>query len=189
MAEFDVAKALRWARFGPRSQLSRRPDADLPFVGSAVAPGAALLLDTCIYIHQMQGRLPAAVERLVELRQTNHSTVAIQELMHTLGVLDPEDRRTPSVISSIETLIAAMPDHRVFAPDADVFGRAAILSGTLCRLQGYAKDDRHKAHQDCVLFLQAQKLGFTVLTANIGEFDYMLQLIPSGRVLLYRTNS
>lgn len=189
MAEFDVAKALRWARFDPRVQLSRRLDADLPFVGSAVSPGAALLLDTGVYVHQMQGRLPLAVEKLVELRQTNHSTVAIQELMHTVGVLNPDDRRTPSVISAVETLIAAMPDHRVFAPDADVLGRAAILSGTLCRLQGYARDDRHKAHQDCVLFLQAQKLGFTVLTANIAEFDYLLQLIPSGRALLYRTDS
>jgi len=36
------------------------------------------------------------------------------------------------------------------------------------------------------LFLQAQKLGFTVLTANIVDFDILLQLLPAGRVLLYR---
>lgn len=36
------------------------------------------------------------------------------------------------------------------------------------------------------LFLQAQKLGFTVLTANIADFDYLLQLVPTGRVLFYR---
>ena len=28
--------------------------------------------------------------------------------------------------------------------------------------------------------MQAQKLGFTVLTANIGDYDYLLQLIPAG---------
>jgi len=33
------------------------------------------------------------------------------------------------------------------------------------------------------LFLQAQKLGLTVPTANIAEFDYLLQLVPAGRVL------
>jgi hypothetical protein len=38
-----------------------------------------------------------------------------------------------------------------------------------------------------VLFLQAQKLGFTVLTANIADFDILLQLIPTGRALLYRS--
>jgi hypothetical protein len=35
--------------------------------------------------------------------------------------------------------------------------------------------------------LQAQKLGCTVLTANISDYDYLLQLIPAGRVLFYRT--
>jgi hypothetical protein len=40
--------------------------------------------------------------------------------------------------------------------------------------------------QDSVLFLQAQKLGFSALTANVAGFDYLLQLIPAGRVLFYR---
>jgi hypothetical protein len=42
------------------------------------------------------------------------------------------------------------------------------------------------ALQDCVLFLQAQKLGLVVLTANVGDYDILLQLIPTGRVLFYR---
>ncbi|HEY1214672.1 MAG TPA: hypothetical protein VGE93_13665 [Bryobacteraceae bacterium] len=189
MAKFDVGAALRWARFDPGAPLTRRRDSALPFVGAAALPGSPLLLDTGVYIHQMQGRAPTVVEDLVGLRQINHSTVAIQELMHAVGVRDPRDARTPAAISSIEKQISAMPDHRILAPDAEVLGRAAILSGMLCRLQGYAKDDRHKAHQDCVLFLQAQKLGFAVLTANIVEFDYLLQLLPRGRVLFYRTNS
>lgn len=38
-----------------------------------------------------------------------------------------------------------------------------------------------------MLFLQAQKLDLTVLTRNIADFDCLLQLIPAGRVLFYRT--
>jgi hypothetical protein len=79
-----------------------------------------------------------------------------------------------------------MPAHRTFVPDADVLGRAALLSGMLGRLQSYANDRKLRASHDCVLFLQAQKLGFTVLTANIVDFDILLQLLPAGRVLLYR---
>jgi hypothetical protein len=45
-----------------------------------------------------------------------------------------------------------------------------------CRLDG----------QDCVLFLQAQKLGLVVLTANVSDYDILLQLIPTGRALFYR---
>lgn len=71
-------------------------------------------------------------------------------------------------------------------PDIDVLSRAALLAGMLSRLQGYAADARLKAQQDCVLFLQAMKLGLTVLTANVREFDILTQLLPQGRVLFYR---
>ena len=59
----------------------------------------------------------------------------------------------------------ATPPHRVFAPDTEVLGRTALLSGILCRLQGYEKDGKLRSLQDCVLFLQAQKLSPVVLTA------------------------
>ncbi|KRQ98116.1 hypothetical protein CP49_30260 [Bradyrhizobium valentinum] len=44
-----------------------------------------------------------------------------------------------------------------------------------------------RALQDCVLFLQAQKLGLVVLTANVSDHDILFQLIPTGRVLFYRS--
>jgi len=61
--------------------------------------------------------------------------------------------------------------------------RNASRAGMLCRLQGYVRDATFKALQDAPLFLQAQKLGLTVPTANIAEFDYLLQLVPAGRLL------
>ena len=187
MPGFDIDAALRWARFDPSRTLARRNDPELPFASAEELAGQALLLDTCVYIDQMQGRAPDLVEQLIDTRHVNHSTVAIQELMHTVGRLRPEDSRTASVVGAVRTQIAAMPDHRVFTPDADVLGRAALLAGMLCRLQGYVQDARFKALQDCTLFLQAQKLGFTVLTRNIVEFDFLLQLVPTGRALFYRT--
>ena len=188
MAGFDFAGAVRWARFDPGRTLARREDAALPFATIEELTGQPLLLDTCVYIDEMQGRAPDLVEKLIETRQINHSSVAIQELMHTVGVLNPADRRTPGAVAEIRSQIEAMPDHRVFAPDSDVLGRAALLAGMLSRLQGYARDARFKALQDCTLFLHAHKLGFTVLTANIAEFDLLLQLIPAGRALLYRAD-
>lgn len=186
MPAFDIDGAIRWARFDPRRILARRPDSALPFAQEEELAGQSLLLDTCVYIDQMQGRAPPLVEQLVTTRHVNHSSVAIQELVHTIGVLRPDDARTAAVVSAVRTQVAAMPDHRVFTPDADVLGKAAMLSGILCRLQGYARDARFKALQDCTLFLQAQKLGLTVLTRNIAEFDCLLQLVPTGRALFYR---
>jgi len=186
MAGFDFAGAVRWARLDPRRTLARREDDVLPFASEQDPAGQPLLLDTCVYIDQMQGRAPELLERLIDVRQANHSTVAIQELMHAVGALDPRDRRTPAAIAQIRSQIEAMPDHRVFVPDADTLGRAALLAGMLARLQGYGRDAPLKALQDCTLFLQAQKLGFAVLTANIAEFDLLLQLVPTGRALFYR---
>ena len=134
----------------------------------------------------MQDRSPRILDDLIALRQVNHSTVAIQELMHVVGALDPLDARTAGVIAEIGQQIKAMPPHRIFAPDVEVLGRGALLSGILSRLQGYERDARLRALQDCVLFLQAQKLGLVVLTANVGDYDILLQLIPAGRALFYR---
>ena len=186
MAEFDFDAARRWARFDPQRTLARRSTGELPFVDVGLIGGQGLLLDTCVYIDQMQDRSPQVLDDLVARRQVNHSTVAIQELMHTVGVLNPSDGRTAGVIAEIGKQIKAMPPHRIFAPDIDTLGKAALLSEILCRLQGYEKDGRLRALQDCVLFLQAQKLGLAVLTANAGDYDILLQLIPAGRALFYR---
>jgi hypothetical protein len=186
VAEFDFDAARRWARFDPRKTLARRSDDELPFVDESLIAGQGLLLDTCVYIDQMQGRSPQVLDDLIEQRQVNHSAAAIQELMHTVGALNPLDRRTAAVVGEIGKQIEAMPPHRIFVPDLEVLGRAALLSGILCRLQGYEKDGKLRALQDCVLFLQAQKLGLVVLTANVADYDILLQLIPTGRTLFYR---
>jgi hypothetical protein len=186
VAQFNFDAALRWARYGSRKALVRRSDKELPFLNDDVIAGPAVLLDTCVYIDQLQARCPGIVELLVETRHVGHSAVAIQELMHTVGVLDPWHPKTKSVTAEIRRLIVAMPAHRVFVPDLETLGRAALLSGVLSRLQGYTRGARLRALQDCVLFLQAQRLGLTLLTANVSDYDYLLQLVPEGRVLLYR---
>jgi predicted nucleic acid-binding protein len=188
VAEFDFDAARRWARFGSHRTLARRSDDQLPFVNASLIAGQGLLLDTCVYIDQMQNRSPPLLEDLIAQRQVNHSTVAIQELMHTVGVLQPSDGRTAGVIAELGKQIKAMPQHRIFAPDSEVLERAALLSGILCRLQGYENDGKLRALQDCVLFLQAQKLGLVALTANVNDYDIILQLLPTGRALFYRRN-
>ena len=186
MASFDFDAAMRWARFDRRKTLARRGDAELPFLNEERIGGQALLLDTCVYIDQLQNRSPDVLDLVIATRQVSHSSVAVQELMHTVGVLNPADRRTSTVIAAIRSLVRSVPQHRLHVPDVEILGRAALLSGILCRLQGYAADRKLRALQDCTLFLQAQKLGFVVLTGNIGDFDVLSQLLPAGRVLFYR---
>jgi hypothetical protein len=139
VAEFDFDAARRWARFDPQKTLARRGDDELPFVKASVIGGQGLLLDTCVYIDQMQDRSPQVLDDLIAQRQVNHSTAALHELMHTVGVLNPSDPRSAGVIAEIGKQIKAMPPHRIFAPDIEVLGRAALLSGIPCRLQDTKK--------------------------------------------------
>jgi predicted nucleic acid-binding protein len=189
LAPFDFDAALRWARFDTGRRLARRPDSALPFLRAEALAGAALLLDTSVYIDGLQARVPEIVDRALETRTVHHSTVALQELLHAVGVLDPADPRTPGAIAQIGRIVRAIPAHRLSAPDAEILGRAALLAGILCRRQGYGRDQRSRALQDCVLFVQAQKQGFTILTRNTADFDLLLQMLPGGRVLFYRQNS
>src|SRR6185437_6438073 len=94
--EFDFDGARRWARFDPERTLARRRDEELPFGNEGVVGGQGLLLDTCVYIDQLQDRSPQVLDDLITQRQVNHSSVAIQELMRTVGVLiwtSSEERR------------------------------------------------------------------------------------------------
>lgn len=186
MSAFNIDAALRWFRFDRGQRLKRRPDRELPFLTDPIGSGSDLLLDTCVYIDQFRGLLPSLASQLLEMRHVNHSTVAIQELMFGLGLLDPADRRTPGAARALRTTIQAMQPHRTFVPDPDISARAALMAGLLSRVQDYTGDARKRALMDATIFLQAQKLGLVVLTANIGDFDLMLQLIPSGRAAFYR---
>ncbi|TPK72208.1 hypothetical protein FJ930_12960 [Mesorhizobium sp. B2-4-15] len=39
---------------------------------------------------------------------------------------------------------------------------------------------------DALLFLQARQLGASLLTENIRDFDFLSQLVPTGRIVGYR---
>lgn len=177
---------MRWSRFDPRQPLARRPDGELPFLLEGSVRGGGLLLDTCVYIDQLQDKTPKFVDETIFTRGAFHSTIGIQEMMHAVGRLDPGDPRSAATQRAVGRLIDSMPEHRLATPDGDLLGRAGLLSGILERVQGIRREDRFRMLHDCVLFLQAQKLGLTLLTANVADFDYMLQLIPTGRVLFYR---
>jgi predicted nucleic acid-binding protein len=174
-----------WRR-GPSTRLVRRDENLLPFVCEQAEAGSSLLLDTCVYIDQLQEKIPSTIADLIAVRQVNHSAVAVQELMYAVGALDPADPRSGPVVDQIGRMIEGMPRHRLHTPDTEVLAKAAVYAGMLSRNQNYARDDRRRALNDCVLFLQAVKLGCTVLTRNIKDFDLLLQMCPPGRVLFYR---
>jgi predicted nucleic acid-binding protein len=184
---FDVAATLR--RLKPQKRtasLERRPDAELSFVDSNLSAGAGLLLDTSVYIDVLQNRLPADVKALLSIRQLNHSSIAVAELSHAFGRLDPAHSDTAAALAEIQAVIEDIPGHRLTGPSVEAVVEAGIVTGAVARLRGLPKADRQPLFNDACLFLQALENGLHLLSRNIGDMDFIQQLVPAGQILLYR---
>ena len=182
---FDRSRSLR--RIKPQrltEPLVRRADADLPFVAQATA-GPELLLDTCVYLDVLKGVTPPEIDTLMQVRIANHSTVALAELTHLFGRLDPRHPSTRRTLAVLSGVIDDIPAHRLTAPSSACAGEAGMLAGLVTRLTGRGGD--LKLLNDAALFLQAREMGYAVLTANLSDFDFFDQLLPGPGLMLYRT--
>ncbi|MER9876830.1 hypothetical protein [Mesorhizobium sp. M0195] len=186
---FDLGSALRSLKPQRRAGgLERRPDSALSWAGDQPPVGGALLLDTSVYLDVLQGRTPKVVDDLLIYRLCQHSAVCLAELSHLFGRLDPAHPTTKSVLKVVAGTIEDIPVHRLHAPDATAWGRAGMLAGLLFRLSRLPKGEGHERRflNDALILHQAGLLGATVLTGNVGDFDYLNQLVPSVRVIFYR---
>jgi hypothetical protein len=185
---FDIDPALRWLKPQRKNRpLKRRQDDNLSWIADAPPIGSPVLLDSTVYIDTLQGRSPSALDAFITLRTCNHSAVCLSELTHAFGRLSPADPRTAGALKVIRQTIRDIPPHRLVAPDTETWGAAGILSGILFRLGCYAVGAERKCLNDALVFLQGRKLGWPILTGNIADFDYLNQLVPDGRILLYRS--
>ncbi|MET3597119.1 hypothetical protein ABID26_006543 [Mesorhizobium shonense] len=187
---FDLSETLRALKPQKRQgTLARRADDDLPWSDDEPIIGGPLFLDTTVYLDVLQGRSPAGVDTLLTYRLCHHSAVSLSELTHLFGRLDPKHISTKTVLETIQATIADIPEHRLHTPDTAVWEQAGILAGLLFRMSNLPKGEGHerKFVNDALVFLQARQLGASVLTGNIRDFDFLSQLVPTGRIVLYRT--
>lgn len=183
---FELARALRRIRPQRRSRpLARRDDKSLPFAPAGSDDSRPLLLDTCVYIDVLRGTTPAAIDLLLTKRLAHHSTVCLGELTCLFGRLDPHHPSTAEALRRTEAALGRIPSHRLIAPSQACVGEAGMLAGLLARLTGEPPDRIARAN-DAQLYLQAIENGWTLLTRNIRDFDFLDQLLPASRLLLYR---
>ncbi len=184
----DLPRSLR--RIRPErfsGSLLRRVDADLSFVDDAASLGPPLLLDTCVYIDGLEGSLPPRVETLLRARSLMHLSVVLGELSHNFGRLDARHSRTREHLDELAGTIEDIAPHRLDdRVSAGVLLEAGILSGLVFRLGGFQPGQEVAALNDATIYLHALERGYTVLTRNIRDFDFMSQLVPPGRMLFYR---
>lgn len=180
-----IERLMRATRKARATQtLPRRADRDLPWFEET---SEAIILDACVYIDQLQGRLPADIEARIVSRSVYHSSLAMAELSFALGRLDPADARTEGAVAAITALMSAIPAQRVLTPGMEQMIQGAVLAGVMARLLGYAEGGRRKALIDAMLASQAAREGLLLVTRNIADFDRLSQLLPRLRIALYRS--
>lgn len=186
---FDLSEALRSLKpHKYTATLERRADDDLPWVADEPAIGGPLFLDTSVYLDVLQGRSPVEVDTLLTYRRCHHSAVCLSELTHAFGRLDPKNASTKAALKTIEGTVEDIPDHRLHSPDAAIWGQAGVLAGLLFRMSNLPKGEGHERRfvNDALVFLQARQLGASVLTGNVRDFDFLTQILPTGRIIFYR---
>jgi predicted nucleic acid-binding protein len=166
--------------------LVRRADDALPFVDQQQNAGPPLLLDTTVYVDVLQGRAPASLDALLRVRQINHSSVALSELTHLFGRLDPANPQTKSILAQIKGTIDDIPQHRLSAPSVQAMASAGVVAGVIARLRGLTKADHQFFLNDACMVFHAIESGSILVSRNIVDMDFINQIVPGGRVLLYR---
>jgi predicted nucleic acid-binding protein len=165
--------------------LRTRDRSELTFLDQLQRPFPKLLLDTTVYVDELQGTLPREVEISLRLTEMWHSTVTESELTALAGLLDPNYPNTRTAVQQVFASVERRPTHRILNPDREVWREAGILAGLLARLQKYGKSEQRRAMNDALLFLSAAKHGCSVLTRNVSDFDLLMQLAPYGKSIFY----
>jgi predicted nucleic acid-binding protein len=181
----EIRRTLRRLKPGERrTALRYRRRSELPYLSDATLV-PKLLLDTTVYIDELQGKLPSHVELALLSTSLWHSTVTEGELSALAGLLNPDHPDSGTAIEQVIGSVERRPSHRIVNPDREVWREAGIMAGLLARLQRYGKSEQRKALNDALIFLSAAKAGLTVLTRNVRDFDLLMQLIPHGRAVFY----
>jgi predicted nucleic acid-binding protein len=181
----DLRRSLR--RIKPEKwtgSLAPRNASGLDFVECAEPFGPPLLLDTCVYLDVMEGRLPVAAKDLIKSRPVRHVSVVLGELSHFFGRLVPS-LANAAVLEKLRSAIEFIDPRLLSEPTAGVNLEAGILCGLVFRLGGFQVGQELAALNDATIFLHALEQGQTVLTRNLNDFDRMNQIMPGGKVLFY----
>jgi hypothetical protein len=179
----------------------RRDDSVLPFDPTSLPADLPLMLDTTVYVHRLQGKIPPAIHALVEARPVHHCAVAIAEIAISAGIMDPTHAATARYRTPLLGLLNEISAVDIRAPGPFVWAEAGMLAGILARTQfGLAqrkstlssgaveqqRESRRRLLNDALIFLCAGGHGAVLVSGNVTDIDVLLRFRPDIRALLYR---
>ncbi len=180
---------------------SRRHDSTLPFNPASLPADLPLMLDTTVYVHRQQNKIPPPIRALVEARPVLHCAVSIAEIAVSAGIMDPAHAMTARYRTPLLDLLHGISTLDIRAPGPAAWAEAGMLAGILARTQfgltqprailgsGAAeqqRESRRRLLNDALIFLRAGEQGAILVSGNVADIDVLLRFRPDIRVLLYR---
>ena len=179
----------------------RRRDTELPFDPGALPADMPLMLDTTVYVHRLQNKIPAPIHALVEARPVLHCAVAVAEIAIRAGIMDPAHATTERYRTPLLGLLHGIGTLEMRTPSPMAWAEAGMLAGILARTQfGLARsrtalppgameqqrESRRRLLNDALIFLCAGEQGAILVSGHVADMDVLLRFRPDIRVLLYR---
>lgn len=179
----------------------RRDDRALPFDPAVLPPDRPLMLDTTVYVHRLQNKIPPPIHALVGARPVLHCAVAVAEIAISAGIMDPTHATTARYRTPLMGLLHGISALDIRAPGPATWAEAGMLAGILARTQfGLARprtalasgeaeqqrESRRRLLNDALIFLCAGEHGAVLVSGNVADMDVLLRFRPDIHVLLYR---
>jgi hypothetical protein len=151
--------------------LAYRARGELPFDVAAIDGETPLVLDTTVYLDALKAPgLPTAVATLVARNVVLHCSIACAELAVSVGHLDPAHPRTAMHRQPLIDVLSQMAPTRIVAPSADAWTEAAVVSGILARIQGYAREARRAVLHDALMLLTAAEARAALVSTKRATY-------------------
>lgn len=181
----DLAALRR--RYRPDRLVKQIEPRDAALLASAAqATGTRqVLLDTTVYIHEANGKLPQDATDLLKDALRFHCSLAVAEVVLGLAKLHPDSNQAGPAWAHYEGLFGAIPRHRLLTPDSETLAQAGLVAGVLARTQNHVKDQARTLFNDAAILLTAARFGLPVLTANREDFDLIQQVAGQVRFIHY----
>ena len=159
------------------------------------------MLDTTVYVHRLQNKVPPSIHALVEARPVLHCAVAVAEIAVSVGIMEPTHAMTVRYRTPLLGLLNGVSVLDIRAPGSAAWAEAGMLAGILARTQfGLAqpkttlssdaveqqRESRRRLLNDALIFLCAGEHGAVLVSGNVADIDVLLRFRPDIQALLYR---
>ena len=101
------------------------------------------MLDTTVYVHRLQNKIPPPIHALIEARTVLHCAVAVAEIAISAGIMDPTHATIARYRTPLLGLLHGISALDMRAPSPDAWAEASKQCPGMCDKKAPLYDLEH----------------------------------------------